>query len=76
MTKSLEPLFQAPGEMLIELPPAVYPEDLSESREGQYTESYGKRDRNWRVFKVMSGVAVVVTLAGLEYFRRTHGDEE
>lgn len=76
MPKNLEPLFQSPGEMLIELPPAVYPEDIGESEEKQFDYSYGKRDRNWKVVKVVGGVAVLVTVAGLDYFRRNHGEEK
>ena len=62
-----------------ELPESVYGEAIPEEVEEQYTDSYGEKDKGWRVVKVkLAGAALVliVSVAGAEYFRRHHGEDE
>lgn len=60
-------------EFRIELPDGAYHGKMPESLEGQYTDSYGPKGRGW---KLVAGSAIIITLAGVEYFRRKYGNEE
>ncbi len=74
MSESFKPQFQPP-ELHIEPP---YADELPDKIEKQYDESFGEKGKNWRFIAAMGGAAaaIIVSAAGLEYFRRTHGDEE
>jgi hypothetical protein len=57
----------------IELPDSAYHGEIPERVENQYIDSYGPKGRGW---KLVAGSAIIITLAGVEYFRRKYGNEE
>lgn len=73
MSESHEPQSKSPEDIedfRIELPD-VYKGKLSKGVKDQYDDSYG---RGWKL--AVGGAAIIITLAGSEYFRRKHGEEE
>ena len=58
-------------EFRIELSEAVYHGEVPEDVAKQFDKSYG--NRGWKIVAV--GV-IAVTLAGGEYFRRKHGEDD
>ena len=55
----------------IELPP-VYNGKLTEAETFQYNESYSSK--GWKL--LVGGAAIAISVAGLKYFRREHGEDE
>lgn len=52
---------------------AVLQQELGDgSIEDMYKESYGKRGRGWK----LAAGAIIITVAGLEYFRQRHGEDK